>query len=188
MRWSAAVLFWWYLLDGPHVLAPGSTAVWRAAPRHGIDTPASHGGAPPEGLGDGDCAVDRGSPCIILFLVMVRRAGRSGVHGVVCAVLHSFLGVPRLQVVGVAHWRAALDPSLAPQDRSAFIMRVGRRWHLTGTHHSRISAAPAYSGWGRVGVAPTVPPRCSVVVGVFAVVFVGPCGRMAVGGVRSGSR
>ena len=126
MRWSAAVLFRLYPLGGPHVLAPWSTSVRRAAPRRGIDTPASHGGASFKGLCDGDCAVDRGSPYFLLFLVAVRRTGRSSVHGVVCAVLHSFPGIPGLQVVRKAHWRGALHASWAPRERSAYIMEVRR--------------------------------------------------------------
>ena len=114
MHWSAAALFRFYPLGGPHVPAPWSILVWRAAPRRGIDIPDSQRGAPPEGHGDGDCAVDRGSPRILLFLAMLRRAGRPRVHGVACAILHSFLGVPGLQVVRSAYWPGALDASWAP--------------------------------------------------------------------------
>ena len=58
--------------------------------------------------------MDRGSPCILLFLAMVGPAGRSRVPGVVSAVVHSFLGFPGLQVVRSAYWPGALDPSSAP--------------------------------------------------------------------------
>ena len=108
MRWSAAGLFRLYPLGGPHVPAPGSISVWRAAPRRGIDILASQGGASPEGHGDRDCAVD------LLFLAMVRQAGKPRVHGVACAILHSFLGVPGLQVVRSAYWPGALDATWAP--------------------------------------------------------------------------
>ena len=114
MRWSIVALFQVYSRDRAHVPAPGSISVWWAAPRRGVDIRASHGGAPPEGLGDGDCAVDCGSSCTPRFLAMVRRVGGSRAHGVACAVLHSFLGVPGLQVVRSAYLSGALDASWAP--------------------------------------------------------------------------
>ena len=58
--------------------------------------------------------MDRGSPRILLFLAMVRQAGRPRLHSVACAILHSFLGVPGLQVVRSAYWPGALDASWAP--------------------------------------------------------------------------
>ena len=136
MRWSAAGLCRLYPLSGPHVPTPGSMSVWRAAPRHGIDIPASQGAAPPGGHGDGDCAVDRGSSRILLFVAMVRRASGPRVHGMVCAVLHSFLGVPGLQVVRSPYEPGALDVSGAPRDPSAYIIGLGESRRLTGTDHS----------------------------------------------------
>ena len=100
--------------------------MWRAAPLPGIGIPASQGGAPPEGHGDGDCAADRGSPCILLILAMARRAGAPRVHAVMCAIPHSFLGVPGLQVVRSAYQPGALDASWGPRDRSTYIMGVWR--------------------------------------------------------------
>ena len=50
MRWSIAALFGLYPRDGPHVPAPGSISVWRAAPLSGIDTRASQGVPHPKGM------------------------------------------------------------------------------------------------------------------------------------------
>ena len=111
---SATALLGLYPLGGPHVPAPRSIRVWRAAPRRGIDILASQRGAPPEAHDDGDCAVDHGSPRILLFLAMLWQTGRPRVHHVVCAILHSFLGVPGLQVVRSAYWPGALGASWAP--------------------------------------------------------------------------
>ena len=58
--------------------------------------------------------MDRGSPDILLFMPTVRQAGRPRMHGVACAFLQSFLGVPELQVVRSAYWPGALDASWAP--------------------------------------------------------------------------
>ena len=114
MRWPAAVLFWLYPFGGPHVPVPESIPVRRATLCRGIENPASQRGALPAGYGDGDCAVDGRSPRILLFLPTVRQAGRPRVHGVARAILHSFLGVPGLQVVRSAYWPGALHATWAP--------------------------------------------------------------------------
>ena len=99
MRWSVAALPRAHPHNVPHLPAPGTISVWRAAPCHGFDTQASQGNALPEGHGDGDGALDHGSSCTPRFSAMLRRVGGPRVHDVVCAVLHSFLGAPGLQLV-----------------------------------------------------------------------------------------
>ena len=113
MRWSVVALLRVYPRDVPHVPAPGSIWVWQAAPRRGFDTGALQGVAPPKEDGDGDCAVDRGSSCTPRSLAMVQRVGGPRVHGVVCAVLYSFLDAPGLQVVRSSYLSGALDASRA---------------------------------------------------------------------------
>ena len=121
--------------------------MWRAAPRRRIDTLASQGGAPAEEHGEGDCAVDRGSSCTPRFLAMVLRARRPRVHGVVCAVLYSFLGVPGLQVVNSAYLPGALDASWLSSGP-------------LGIHHGGLARA----GISRVRTV-AERPRCRRIVG-----------------------
>ena len=105
------------------------------------------GGAPPEGHGNEDCAVDCGSSCTPRFSATVRRVGGSRAHGVAYAVLQSFLGVPGLRLVRSAYLSGALDALWAPSG-------------LLGIHHgglaitgiSRVRAVAAHLRlWRAVG-------------------------------------